>query len=951
MADVSNLPAVWEHTLPYRVLIQELNVRRKEVVPANVDVLLNALDAAESKLKTLREQEIPDLAAYNAALKECAACEKPLKEIMHNGQLSALCFSGGGIRSASFGLGVLWQLARLSWDSSSKTSRRGLLNQLDYVSTVSGGGYVGSWFTGWIKRHPQGLGGVIEELATPAPNSVDPEPAPVRHLRDYTSYLAPRSGLLSADRWSLAAIIVRNLLLNWSILVPAFAALLLLPILNTYAFSWTRGHMDANYLLWIAVGFAFIALVGIAWRLPGNYKLQPKKAGFAWVSIPLLLSAWSLAACFLSACSQKVKFDGQFGRLLVMSVTAHLGFLLIRLAAAIRKKGRERAKRFARDFGGQLLAAVGSALFAAWILWLLAVHAGPTLLASGGDIRLFAGVAVPLIWGVFGLTVVLLNGLSARFDAEEDREWWSRSGAYLLMGVIVWPIAHLLVLHAREISEATESIFGNRVRGTVSIPALAALIGGLASLAGFSPATASSHSKVDFDKLSRVGKFLSKTNLLLPTLGSLFFVLLAIALAQANDWLCRWIGNSPSPASIPTWSIGLELLCVVALALVMNVFVNVNTFSLHAMYRGRLVRSYLGASNNQRKPNPFINFDPNDNFLMKDAPASATDVPATADQPAQWRAPLHIVNMALNLVASKNLAWQQRKAESFTVSALQSGSFRVGYQPTANYGGFHGLTLGTAMGISGAAASPNMGYHSNPVLALVMTFFNARLGWWLPNPGLPGPRLKHSGPRFSLGPLLNEALGRTTDQSAWVYLSDGGHFENLGLYEMVLRRCKRIIVVDGGADPGFNLGDLGNAVRKIVIDLGVSIEFDTPPVFEPLPKASQSHCYLAHIRYSRVDGTPERDDGMLLYIKASLTGDEPADVTQYAKAHPDFPHESTANQFFNESQFESYVRLGIHIIEELAGKPPSPPMGVDDLFVAAGAKPKAAVAQADGGAI
>jgi hypothetical protein len=215
--------------------------------------------------------------------------------------------------------------------------------------------------------------------------------------------------------------------------------------------------------------------------------------------------------------------------------------------------------------------------------------------------------------------------------------------------------------------------------------------------------------------------------------------------------------------------------------------------------------------------------------------------------------------------------------------------------------------------------------------------------------------LKHSGPRFSLGPLLNEALGRTTDQSHWVYLSDGGHFENLGLYEMVLRRCKRIVVVDGGADPGFNLEDLGNAVRKIFIDLGVPIEFDTPPVFEPLPKASQTHCYLAQIRYSRVDGTPEQNDGMLLYIKASLTGDEPADVTQYAKAHPDFPHESTANQFFNESQFESYVRLGSHVVEKLVQRgfrdnPPSP-MGVDDLFIAAGAKPKAAAAKADGGTV
>ena len=142
------------------------------------------------------------------------------------------------------------------------------------------------------------------------------------------------------------------------------------------------------------------------------------------------------------------------------------------------------------------------------------------------------------------------------------------------------------------------------------------------------------------------------------------------------------------------------------------------------------------------------------------------------------------------------------------------------------------------MAISGAAASPNMGYHSSPVLSLVMTFFNARLGWWLPNPGPNGKRVwDHASPRFSLAPLLNEALGKTTDENKWVYLSDGGHFENLGLYEMVMRRCKRIIVVDGGCDLDFKLEDLGNAVRKIQIDLGVPIVFDPAVALERGPAA------------------------------------------------------------------------------------------------------------------
>jgi hypothetical protein len=362
-----------------------------------------------------------------------------------------------------------------------------------------------------------------------------------------------------------------------------------------------------------------------------------------------------------------------------------------------------------------------------------------------------------------------------------------------------------------------------------------------------------------------------------------------------------------------------------AVAVFFNVFVNVNTFSLHAMYRNRLIRSYLGASNDKRRPNPFTNFDPADDFAMKLAPHGPD-------------APLHVVNMALNVVATKNLAWQQRKAESFTVSALHSGSFRVGYRRTGEYGNRgDGITIGTAMAISGAAASPNMGYHSSPILTLAMTFFNARLGWWLPNPGPHGRKVwRRISPLFSLWPLLNEALGRTNDQNRWVYVSDGGHFENLGLYEMVMRRCKKIIVVDGGCDPDFNLEDLGNAVRKIFIDFGVPIDFTPAVSFERGPKPGNRHVFLGTIKYSCVDGNKHPDgtevtDGELLYIKASLTGDEPADVTQYYKAHPDFPHESTANQFFNESQFESYVRLGSHVVDSL-GTEDKAPFTLEQIF-------------------
>src|SRR5262249_35488523 len=187
-------------------------------------------------------------------------------------------------------------------------------------------------------------------------------------------------------------------------------------------------------------------------------------------------------------------------------------------------------------------------------------------------------------------------------------------------------------------------------------------------------------------------------------------------------------------------------------------------------------------------------FDENDNLRVHELWRRGDKI-----KPNNWR-PFHVVNMALNLAKGEDLAWQERKAESFTASPLHSGSGKLGYRDSRTYGDGDGISLGTAVAISGAAASPNMGYHSSPPLALLLTLFNVRLGWWLGNPGNAGKETyARSGPPFALKPLLFELLGQTTDKADYVYLSDGGHFENLALYEMVRRRCRYIVVIDAGA--------------------------------------------------------------------------------------------------------------------------------------------------------
>jgi hypothetical protein len=348
--------------------------------------------------------------------------------------------------------------------------------------------------------------------------------------------------------------------------------------------------------------------------------------------------------------------------------------------------------------------------------------------------------------------------------------------------------------------------------------------------------------------------------------------------------------------------------------------VDINKFSLYMLYRNRLVRAYFGASSAARKPHPFTGFDPNDDPQLADL---------------QDQLPYHIVNTSLNLVSGEELAWQTRKAASFAFTPrfcgfemplmpAQGGNLtlheaqRGTYRPTRQYASRAGkgvdddakVRLGMAVALSGAAASPNMGAHSSPPLNFLMTMFNVRLGRWCPNPRKS--TWKRSSPPIGLFSLLAELFGLTNADANYVYLSDGGHFENLGIYELVRRRCRLIVAVDVASDKKLAFEDLGNAIRKCATDLHVSIELDVSRM--ELVNGSDlcgASCAAGRIHYSHVD--EDGIDGTLLYIKPAIVGDENADVINYRKAHPDYPHQSTADQWFDEAQFESYRALGYHI--------------------------------------
>jgi hypothetical protein len=177
------------------------------------------------------------------------------------------------------------------------------------------------------------------------------------------------------------------------------------------------------------------------------------------------------------------------------------------------------------------------------------------------------------------------------------------------------------------------------------------------------------------------------------------------------------------------------------------------------------------------------------------------------------------------------------------------------------------------------------------------------------------PRLekwKRQSPRFGLAYLTSELFGFSGVHRGYVNLSDGGHFDNMGLYELIRRHCRYIIVCDGEQDDRYSFNGLAGAIRKCRIDFGVIIDLPVREIEPEKPgEDSRRHAVVGTITY------PGQQPGSIVYIKASFTGDEPTDVREYRHRHAEFPHQTTGDQFFDESQFESYRALGQHIADKV----------------------------------
>ena len=889
-----------------------------------------------------------------------------------------------------------------------------LLAAFHYLSTVSGGGYIGSWLQTLIKeKRLDGAIAILQQDRAPE----------IAELGKFTSYLTPKVGLFSADTWAGIVLYARNLLINWLVVLPAFMVVTLLAIIDRTAFFAVMRPDPAHPCTTITIETLFHPALGTHAQM-----LRAPAPCTEALSLPGGLQGWFLVAC-MTVAGFCLFFGALYAALLLPSHqpaatdrtlsfvrprkirsaiiipglvwavatplsiapwyelltagpwpwTAALpfGFWLVLQAgfavAALCSIGRNRSNALVPAvFTASCLAAAiayfhfglseaataacgtvvlaGAAILMAFLdrhtgrragafvvnlwAWITACAAGALVIGIGqylaqsvpADLRAERMVAFAPAWLILSQVLVSTVYVGLRREvplAELDREWLALVSALKLRVAILWAayVAATLILSRTQLYEGGSP---GSLAGALGAGPLAAWLGKQA-LARLGTITGSKGFQIPW-------------TLLLNLLALVFAAAVAAFLGAAADAILAnaqaWL--APPGPEIPVWAMVTSQFILLAILVGVTWFharrVDVNRFSMHAVYRNRLTRAFLGATRLDPPRDPFTRFD-------ESRPLRLHELAAT---PRRRLFP--VLGMTLNITVHIRTDWAERKGASFTATPLFCGA---GYMATLHgktwtgpsigayacsrtYAGPNqshpgedpetGLSLATAMTISGAAVSPNWGYHSSPAMAFLMSMFNVRLGAWLPNPAsATGTTLTQSQPTNALYPYVRELVGLTDDTHDDIYLSDGGHFDNLGLYEMLRRRCPVILVIDADADPDAQLFDLGNALRQAQIDFDVEVALETR--LHPLKDRGTDPLggvAFGTITYPETDPrTTIRRTGVLLVIKPDRAPAMPATVRAYANGHPTFPHQDTKEQWFTESQFESYRALGQFQMDQL----------------------------------
>ena len=716
--------------------------------------------------------------------------EPDVIEAAHRARLVGLALSGGGIRSATFNLGVLQAFAELK-----------LLHLFDYLSTVSGGGYIGSWLAARIRdssggpanRHvpgvttkheipptplskgeqggfhtkpaenstaqqdgstrtgetPAGIFSVESELAAqPCEHGPAVEPQTVRFLRRYSNYLTPRIGLFGADTGTIVSTYTRNLILNLVILIGVLAAILILPRLLVWVSAVYHGAARAALLpalMFLVLGCLFIGKNVSALARRRDYQTTKAYAVYSsqmgiqlLIVLPLFLAAW-FSICWLQF-ENGIEQSWWLYWALFAGCAYCVIWIIIWLVGFGIPKGLDWATLLLSAFGAGAVAGI-LILQLVRIVLVVPVEKSGQFLVEPWAWWINATWGPPMVVLIFALTGALQIGLMGRDFRDEIREWWSRLGGLMLIYVLVWAVFFWMTIYSPKYLLSTGPWL-NPIKAALGSGWLLSTIGAI--IAGKSPRTGPAESNHWMEILLKIAPYVFAIGLVaclavgihivLPplispneaTFAQIFQAIQSDQWGDAYGWHWNWLNYALN------WKL---LVCLAGLFLIALLFswrVDLNEFSTHLLYRNRLIRCYLGGSRNERDPDPFTGFDADDDFPLTELAPSQT-IAANSG----YSGPYSIINAALNLVGGKELGWQERKARPFIFTplfcgydvedrradtqpekpALQSAAYR----PTTQYasgeaesgsgGATPGITLGTAMAISGAAASPNMGFH------------------------------------------------------------------------------------------------------------------------------------------------------------------------------------------------------------------------------------------------
>lgn len=722
--------------------------------------------------------------------------------------LTGLSFSGGGIRSASFCLGVVQRIARA-----------GLLKHVDYLSTVSGGGYIGACLNSLLSDPDRSADAPFPFETEPG----RPEPPALQHIRNGSRFLTP-GGFLEQVR--LPVMIARGAVLSFLVFLPlVMAAVAITEILYEMGPNprviLESVPVEAWFLLLLIVTVPFLGrLTGrrFDWNFRNKYQLT-----LAALSVALVITIALIPLTHLVMAVVDVPWDDTRAALMEGRILDGLGIPRywlwlgpLVLLAFVGLVARASTK------GGQLASRL--------VLYLVGLL-GPTLL------------------GLLYLALCI-HQIDSPYISPEFREDLERIGER--------PDVF------QDTPEAMRFAFWNR--GLVLGPRMTASLeesGGVdtvwvvQSAGGDVGRSTEGRHRIEYREDGRLRIAAIKARLFHPP-EDLYFIILFVLLVLFNVFL-----------------------------------MDVNTASLHGYYRDRLSRAFVfrvDASTGRVRAN--------DTQKLSEAGPGV---------------PYQLINAALNLQSSRDHSLRGRMAGFFLFSKRFIGSERTGYVPTESVEEVDSrLDLAAATAISGAAASPNMGASTKRMLTFIMTMLNLRLGYWLVNPrsiraaGYLGRLLNRAaGPKL----LLREAFGDLNERGRFVNLSDGGHIDNLGLYQLLRRRCRFIVAVDAGADRNSLFGDLAQLIRFAGIDLGITIHLDVDALRADEQGFSRCHAVIGSIDYG------EGSSGTLLYLKSSVTGDEGELIRHYWHDNPAFPNQSTADQFFGEEDLEAYRSLGFHVCD------------------------------------